>query len=253
MQLRFLIFLNHGAVEKMAKTQREMRLRNARPIVDTQAALALARSHAVSKASPALSNPARQKAVREYPQLRVVERPRRLAGFRISHRMFLAYVIGFLALFAAVVMRAEMAATQLRLNALNTQLSTLETQHLLLEVQLSSLQSPSRVVAYAEKNLGMVYPTQVGYLGAAPAKALSQSQSSVLTQQVMSAPNTLFAPPGEAGGGAPTRPLPSAGSSLESSKGAATAAGQAAKSVGTSTVKLVPSAAKSVTSTSKSG
>ncbi|MDA8270356.1 MAG: hypothetical protein M0Z39_02965 [Actinomycetota bacterium] len=237
----------------MAKTQREMRLRHARPIVDTQAALALARSHAGSKALPALSSPARQKAVREYPQLRVVERQRRLAGFRISHKMFLAYVVGFLALFAAVVMRAEMAATQLRLNALNAQLSTLETQHLMLDVQLSSLQSPSRIVSYAEKNLGMVYPTQVGYLGAAPAKALSQSQPSVLTQQVMSAPNTLFAPPGEAGGGAPTRPLPNAGTTLGSSKGSATAASQPAKSAGTKAVQLTPPAAKSITSASKSG
>ncbi len=197
----------------MARTQREMKLRSARLGVDTQAALALARSHAVSKSthSAGVSN---RKPLASRPQLRIVERQRRLSGFQISHRMLTAYVVGFLALFAAVVMRAEMAATQLHLNSLNSQLSSLETQHLKLEVELSSLEAPSRIVSYAESHLGMVYPAQVGYLGAAPTSATtsgssSQNQPGVLTQQVLSSPNTLFAPPGEAGGGAPTRPLPS--------------------------------------------
>ncbi|MDA8080745.1 MAG: hypothetical protein M0Z96_03910 [Actinomycetota bacterium] len=197
----------------MAKTQKEMKLRNARPEVDTQAALALARARAGSKSPHVQSSTAKQKAAFAQPQLRVVERPRRLVGFRISNKMFLLYVIGFFALFAAVVMRAEMAATQLRLNALNSQLSSMETQHLRLEIQLSSLESPSRIVSYAETRLGMVYPSQVGYLGAGPSSTANQTQSTALTPQVIAAPSTLFAPPGEAGGGAPTRPLPTGNSS----------------------------------------
>ncbi len=191
----------------MAKTQREMKLRNVRPEVNTQTALAMARASAGSRNPHATGGAAKHKVAYERPKLRVVERPRKLVGFRISNKMFLAYLIGFLALFAAVVMRAEMAATQLKLNALNSQLSSLETQHQRLQVQLSGLESPGRIVSYAESHLGMIYPSQVGYLGAAPNAPSSQNSSTQVTPQVISAPNTLFAPPGEAGGGAPTKPI----------------------------------------------
>jgi len=191
----------------MAKTQREMKLRNVRPEVNTQTALAMARASAGSRNPHATGAAAKHKVAYERPKLRVVERPRKLVGFRISNKMFLAYLIGFLALFAAVVMRAEMAATQLKLNALNSQLSSLETQHQRLQVQLSGLESPGRIVSYAESHLGMIYPSQVGYLGAAPNAPSSQNSSTQVTPQVISAPNTLFAPPGEAGGGAPTKPI----------------------------------------------
>ena len=240
--------MSRGAVKELAKTQREMRLRNARPEVDTQAALALARARAGSKSSNAQSGTAKQKVALAHPQLRVVERPRRLVGFRISNKMFLFYVIGFFALFAAVVMRAEMAATQLRLNALNSQLSSMETQHLRLEIQLSSLESPSRIVSYAETRLGMVYPSQVGYLGAGPSSASSQTQSTALTQQVIAAQSTLFAPPGEAGGGAPTRPLPTGNSATT-----ATTAAPKVTIAKTSSASRTSTSSGASSSTSKAG
>lgn len=231
----------------MAKTQREMRLRNARPEVDTHIARALARANVVSRNSHGASSTTSYKVAYGRPDLRIVARPRKLAGFRISNKIFLAYAIGFLALFAAVVMRAEMAATQLRLNSLNSQLSSLETQHLRLEVQLSALESPSRIVSYAQSRLGMVYPTQVGYLGAGQNPNSNQNQSTALTQQVISAPNTLFAPPGEAGGGAPTKPLPSNTAATNksvpsgSSPGSTTAAGKSSSVKPASPSAIVPS------------
>ncbi len=237
----------------MAKPQREMGLRNARPEVNTQAALALARARAGSKASQERSIRGKQDVAFERPQLRVIERPRRLIGFRISNRMFLYYAIGFFALFAAVVMRAEMAATQLRLNALNSQLSSMETQHLRLEIQLSSLESPSRIVSYAETHLGMVYPTQVGYLGAAPTAGINKTSSTALTQQVISAPNTLFAPPGEAGGGAPTRPLPTSTSATTATTKAVTANGPVTTTGTAVAAKPVSPSVTSPSSISKSG
>lgn len=208
----------------MARSQKEMKLRNSRPAVDTQAALALAKARASSKVVRGQPSSPKRKIAEQRPDLRVVERTRRKIGFRISHKMLVFYAIGFLALFAAVVMRAEMAATQLRLNALNSKLTSLETQHLSMEVELSSLQSPSRVVSYAENHLGMVYPAKVGYLGATQKPAVTPPQSTALTPQVISAPNTLFAPPGEAGGGAPTRPLPKLPATANSS-GSASAPG----------------------------
>lgn len=201
-------------VAKLAKTQVEMRQRSQRRHVDTQTALALARAHAVSKNSTALAKTAKPKVVDFRPELRVVERTRYRVGFRISNKVFLYYVIGFIALFAAISMRAEMAANQLRLNSLNTTLQAMNVQHQRLEVQLSMLESPNRVVNFAESHLGMVYPAQVGYLGANPKDAAPQPTSTPLTPQVLSAPSTLFAPAGEAGGGAPTGPSATSNTSL---------------------------------------
>ena len=190
----------------MAKTQKEMRARIARSANDSRDTSTYTRAQAGAK-SVSAGRISSSRTDGAKPQLRVLERQKRLAGFRISHKMLFAYGVGFMALFAAVVMRAEMAATQLRLNSLNAQLTSLRTQHLKLEVELSSLESPSRIVSYAETHLGMIYPAQVGYLGANPVKTTQQNNPTALTQQVISSSNTLFAPPGEAGGGAPTRPL----------------------------------------------
>ncbi|TAN30396.1 MAG: hypothetical protein EPN30_00980 [Actinomycetota bacterium] len=227
----------------MAKAQREMRLRNARPEVNTQAALALARASAGAR-NPSGAG-AKHKVAYERPQLIVVERPRKLAGFRISNKMFLAYLIGFLALFAAVVMRAEMAATQLKLNALNSQLASIETQHQRLEVQLSALESPDRIVSYAESHLGMIYPSQVGYLGAAPTSTPSQTSSTELTPQVISAPDTLFAPAGEAGGGAPTKtPVSSSTPTTAASRAKGSTTTSVASSAGSSSAASPSSSPK---------
>lgn len=193
-------------VRGLAKTQVEMRQRSQRRYVDTQTALALARAHAVSKNSTALARSVKPKVDNFPPELRVVEKARYRVGFRISNKVFLLYSIGFIALFAAIFMRAEMAASQLRLNSLNSSLQNMNIQHQRLEVQLSTLESPNRIVNYAELHLGMVYPSQVGYLGANSKPPTSQPSSIPLTPQVLSAPSTLFAPAGEAGGGAPTGP-----------------------------------------------
>lgn len=193
----------------MAKTQREMRQRHARSDVDTHHALALAKAYSGSRIPNAASKSLKPKVGVARPDLRLVEKPKRRVGFHISNKVVLAYLVGSLALFAAIGMRAEMAATQMRLNHLNSELTSMQTQHERLKVQLAQLESPGRVVSYAEKHLGMVYPTQVGYLGVAPQKNITQSTQSTqipLTPQVLSAPNTLFAPAGEAGGGAPTGP-----------------------------------------------
>lgn len=193
-------------VIELAKTQKEMRQRSARPDVDTHLALALAKAHSESRGSNAVAKAVRPKELPGKPELRVVQRPKRITGFRISNKVMLAYLVGFLALFAAIVMRAEMAATQLNLNRLNSQLTSLQTQHQRLEVELSSLEAPNRIVSYAETHLGMVYPSQVGYLGVTSQTSSNQTSQIPLTQQVLSAPNTLFAPAGEAGGGAPSGP-----------------------------------------------
>ncbi len=233
----------------MAKTQREMKLRNVRPEVNTQTALAMARASAGSRNPHATGGAAKHKVAYERPKLRVVERPKKLVGFRISNKMFLAYLIGFLALFAAVVMRAEMAATQLKLNVLNSQLSSLETQHQRLQVQLSGLESPGRIVSYAESHLGMIYPSQVGYLGAAPNAESSQNSSTQVTPQVISAPNTLFAPPGEAGGGAPTKPIVVSSTATT----AASAAGPAKSSATSPVASSSGSSSQSPASSPKKG
>lgn len=189
----------------VAKTQREMRQRHGRSDIDTNHALALARAYSGSKTN-ATSKALKPKVTGVKPELRLVEKPKRRVGFHISNKAVLTYLIGSLALFAAIVMRAEMAATQLKLNHLNSELTSMQTQHERLTVQLAQLESPGRVVSYAEKHLGMIYPTQVGYLGVAPLTTSAQNTQVPLTPQVLSAPNTLFAPAGEAGGGAPTGP-----------------------------------------------
>lgn len=204
----------------MAKTQREMRQRHARSDVDTHHALALAKAYSGSKTSNQGSRQTKVKPITAKPDLRLIERQKRRVGFHISNKVVLSYLIGSLALFAAIVMRAEMASTQLNLNHLNSKLSSMQTQHESLKVQLAQLESPGRVVSYAEKHLGMVYPTQVGYLGAKPQPTSTQATQILLTQQVLSAPNTLFAPAGEAGGGAPTGP-PSNSSTSKISTGSA--------------------------------
>lgn len=211
---------------ELAKTQKEMRQRIARPGIDTHLALAMAKAHSESRGSNAVAKAIRPKELPRKPELRVVQRPKRIAGFRISNKVMLAYLIGFLALFAAIVMRAEMAATQLKLNSLNAQLTSLQTQRQRLEVDLSSLEAPSRIVSYAETRLGMVYPSQVGYLGVTNQISSNQPAQIPLTQQVLAGPNTLFAPAGEAGGGAPTGPPPVSSGAAASPKGANGSIGQ---------------------------
>lgn len=212
----------------MAKTQREMRVRSDRPTVDTQSALAMARAHAGSRTSQLLS-PNRSQTVA--PKLRVVTHQRRRVGFRISNKALVSYVVGFLALFAAIVTRAEMAATQLQLNSFNSELSAMKTAHQKLEVELSSLEAPNRIVAYAETRLGMIYPSEVGYLGAAPGTSPKQAATVPLTTQLLSSPNTLTAPSFEVGGAAPTTVSTASPVTVPKSAGTSASTGTSAQSV----------------------
>lgn len=197
----------------MARAQSELKSHGTRNGIDTRSALALARAHAGTRANASLVREGmRHKEAPARPQLRVVERRSRIAGFRISNKVFVGYLIGFVALFGAIVMRADMAATQLKLNAMNSRLSSMQTQHERLKLELASLEAPSRIVTYAEKNLGMVYPSQVGYLGESTPRAPTAPTSAQPATQVVGTPNTLFAPAGEAGASSTTA-APSAGGS----------------------------------------
>ncbi len=134
------------------------------------------------------------------PQLEVVERQRRLDAIRSRLVPFLIGSVVLIALFVAVLARAEMAAMQLKLQNVQAEVAKASDVQQSLLVSVGQLSSPNRVVRYAEKNLGLVPPSQSTLVGGS---SLSSGQRvtkiPVAHQQVPLPAGYQVAPPGSGG------------------------------------------------------
>lgn len=90
------------------------------------------------------------------PELVVLDRPRRLSGLRSKIVPVVLAGVVFGALTAVIVGRAEMAAMNIRLQAVNQQIANATLRQSDLALSLSNLSSPRRIVSYAETQLHMV-------------------------------------------------------------------------------------------------
>ncbi|SHE47219.1 cell division protein FtsL [Ferrithrix thermotolerans DSM 19514] len=99
------------------------------------------------------------------PKLKVLERHRRIDQIRSRITPFLLGSVVLAALFVAVLARAEMAAMQLRLQSVQSQIAKASDQQQSLLLKVGQLSSPSRVIAYAEHRLNLVPPTQSSVVG----------------------------------------------------------------------------------------
>jgi cell division protein FtsL len=111
----------------------------------------------------------------------VVER-RRAAARSVRRRVNLLrglgvmFVVGALAVTAAA--HTFVASDQQRIDALETQLSQALAAQQNLQLSRAELESPSRVLAIAERRLGMVSPAAVTYLAPAqPGPSVAQVQA----------------------------------------------------------------------------
>ena len=96
------------------------------------------------------------------PSLEVVpERRRRL---RTGPTVLLGGLLAFVIAFALVVAQALLVQGQQRLDDLGTQVSQADRRQQELRLQVAQLESPSRIVAAATNDLGMVPPAGVTYL-----------------------------------------------------------------------------------------
>jgi hypothetical protein len=116
------------------------------------------------------------------------------------------------ALLAVVVGQALLANGQVRLSALQHQLSLEQSVHRQNELAVSELETPSRIVAAASNQLHLVRPSQVTEL---PYVSIT---TPLPTPKVTPAPVTPAAPPSGAG---------SAGTGASAGTGSTTAAGAA--------------------------
>lgn len=120
------------------------------------------------------------------PELVVLDRPKRLAGLRSRLAPVVLAVAVFGALTAVIVGRAEMAAMNNRLQAVNQQIANATLRQSDLALSLSNLSSPQRIVTYAETRLHMVpAPSQSVVNGASVSGA---SSAASVPQPSMSAP-----------------------------------------------------------------
>ena len=134
------------------------------------------------------------------PDLKVLEHERRIDAIRSRLVPFLVGSVILIALFVAVLARAEMAPMQLKLQNVQGEIAKASNEQQSLLVSVGQLSSPSRVLHYAEKNLGLVPPTQSRLVGGA---SLSSGQSvtkiPVAQQQVPLPAGYQVAPPNSGG------------------------------------------------------
>jgi cell division protein FtsL len=95
----------------------------------------------------------------------------RLLGWRRRRRAALGVVVMAVTgmCFALVGLHVLIAENQFRLNDLQQEAATQQSQYEKLRLQVSQLEAPERIVSIAEGRLGMVQPGSVTYLRALPA------------------------------------------------------------------------------------
>jgi hypothetical protein len=114
-----------------------------------------------------LEDPAANRAVR--PSLRVVPRGRRRRAGLLAG---LVCVCVFGVMFGLVAFQAKIAADQLRLDHVNSQMSTAQANYERLRLGVAQLESPQTVISAAEAK-GMVVPNKVTYITPSVADVLA--------------------------------------------------------------------------------
>jgi cell division protein FtsL len=159
-------------------------------------------ARAVSTAARALParEPAREPAsARPRPRLDVVDRRR--AGSRSSHRkantlrgLGVMFVVGALAVTAAA--HTFVASDQQRIDTLQSQLTQTLAEQQDLQLSRAELESPVRVLAIAERQLGMISPESVSYLPPAdPGPSVSQAGADAARTALSAAAARKAGPP----------------------------------------------------------
>jgi cell division protein FtsL len=159
-------------------------------------------ARAVSTAARALParEPAREPASsRPRPRLDVVDRRR--AGSRSSHRkantlrgLGVMFVVGALAVTAAA--HTFVASDQQRIDTLQSQLTQALAEQQDLQLSRAELESPVRVLAIAERQLGMISPESVSYLPPAdPGPSVSQAGADAARTALSAAAARKAGPP----------------------------------------------------------
>ena len=106
--------------------------------------------------------PARRPEHRRSQHLRPVERPRPKRSPAVPALVGVGIVV--VALLGLAVMHALLIGGQVRLDAMRSSVAS-ETESIRrLELRVAELESPDRVLDAARDRLGMVQPTEVGYL-----------------------------------------------------------------------------------------
>ncbi len=134
------------------------------------------------------------------PDLRVIERERWIDAIRSRFVPFLIGSVVLIALFIAVLARAEMAAMQLKLQNVQTEIAKASNEQQSLLVSVGQLSSPNRVLQYAEKNLGLVPPAQSSLVGGSSlSSGKTVTKIPVAQQQVPLPAGYQVAPPTSGG------------------------------------------------------
>jgi cell division protein FtsL len=115
---------------------------------------------------------------------------------RVRQISVVAGLLTTLVLFGVVIAHVVLAQQQFRLSVLQGQMTDAQAANQRLALQVSQLESPARVVAAAEQQLGMVTPPTVAYLSpgqppaAHPVKAAPAPATTVPTSSSASTPTT---------------------------------------------------------------
>lgn len=151
------------------------------------------------RARPATSQgeaaPARRPEHRRGPHLRPVERPRPRRSPLVPALVGVGIVIA--ALLGLAVMHAVLIGGQVRLDAMRSGVAS-ETEAIRrLELRVAELESPDRVLDAARDRLGMVQPTEVGYLLPVSVEGAPEEPVRVEAAVVAPAPEPEVAADGE--------------------------------------------------------
>lgn len=122
---------------------------------------------APARARPVRSRPAPAPAAQRRPRLRVVDD---VAPRRSPHRARIVVVVAAMAavasLFALAAFHAMLVSGQVALDELGSRVADEQARYESLRLEVASLESPGRVVAVAQEQLGMVPPEEVTWLPA---------------------------------------------------------------------------------------
>ncbi|HVE94356.1 MAG TPA: hypothetical protein VNB24_05500 [Acidimicrobiales bacterium] len=120
---------------------------------------------------PATSNPGRNRQAAETrPKLKVVATP--VAVPRVRRAVVVvALLFGVVLLFGVAASHVVLAQNQSKLDSLDKRARSAQATYAKLRYQVAELESPERVVAEAQRRLGMVSPVEVTYVNAPPAPA----------------------------------------------------------------------------------
>jgi cell division protein FtsL len=139
----------------------------------------------LARAAAPEARPDRRPTTAAEPRLRVVGRQallRRARRRRARVTLGLSACVVAAALMLVAAAGSVVLSEQLRLDSVHAQVATALAQEQSLQVQRATLESPSRILAIAEKQLHMVAPTSVHYLVPGTAGGQSSTQTTQTTQ-----------------------------------------------------------------------